>query len=37
MPVGRFTLLAPNTDSAANALIAVEKKINDWLVAQTYG
>ncbi|WP_462271111.1 type III-A CRISPR-associated protein Cas10/Csm1 [Desulfobacter sp.] len=34
---GRFTLLAPNTDSAANALIAAEKEINDWLVKQTYG
>ena len=34
---GRFTLLAPNTDKARAALAAVEKQINDWLVARTYG
>lgn len=34
---GRFTVLAPNTSKARDALIQVEQKINDWLVERTFG
>ena len=34
---GRFTLLAPNTQSARNALERTKKIINDWVIQRTYG
>lgn len=34
---GKFTLIAPNTAESKKAVIAVEKKINDWLVNVAFG
>jgi CRISPR-associated protein Csm1 len=34
---GKFTLLAPNTADAANALDHVRRLIDDWFVKMTYG
>ncbi|MEA1932892.1 MAG: type III-A CRISPR-associated protein Cas10/Csm1 [Thermodesulfobacteriota bacterium] len=34
---GKFTLLAPNTDKAGEAVCEVEKKINNWLFGISYG
>lgn len=34
---GKFTIIAPNTEKARQAVIDTEKKINDWLVRVSYG
>jgi len=34
---GKFTVIAPNTPAAADAVAATEKEINDWLIRITYG
>ncbi len=34
---GKFTILAPNTDSARKALLQSEKIINQWLMERTFG
>lgn len=34
---GRFTLLAPNTVEACNAIDQVAQKVNEWLIEHTYG
>ncbi|OHE56620.1 MAG: type III-A CRISPR-associated protein Cas10/Csm1 [Thermodesulfovibrio sp. RBG_19FT_COMBO_42_12] len=34
---GKFTLIAPNTKETIDKIMAVEEKINDWLVKKYYG
>jgi CRISPR-associated protein Csm1 len=34
---GKFTIIAPNTEPTRQAMIAVESRINDWLMAVSYG
>ncbi len=34
---GKFTIIAPNTQSAKEHIEAVKKQINDWLIKKSYG
>lgn len=34
---GKFTIIAPNTKETIDKIMAVEEKINDWLVKKYYG
>jgi CRISPR-associated protein Csm1 len=34
---GKFTLIAPNTETTKQAISDIEKKINDWLIKISYG
>ncbi len=34
---GKFTIIAPNTESAKQAVAKAEKTINDWLLEKTFG
>ena len=34
---GKFTIIAPNTESALKAIKEVEEKINDWLIKNFFG
>jgi len=34
---GKFTIIAPNTESAKQAVATAEKTINDWLLEKTFG
>lgn len=34
---GNFTIIAPNTPEALTAIGAAERRINDWLIATSYG
>ncbi len=34
---GKFTIIAPNTEETKERIMAVEEKINDWLIRMFYG